>query len=257
MTAPLRHSRATGWFLAGTAAVALMSGVGALALAADGPPPFVTLDLGQMPPTAAAVSAMAAPAPQVADTAPQMPESADPSEAAPEAPATVTAPEAAVVAAMDLPHPEQPVMAEMKVPEKTVRPKPRTMRADDRKAKAQETQEKAKPKRVAEVLGETAAAAPSVDSKPGKSGGMSPAASARAVMKKVRSTRKASGGGKGTAVVGFSIGADGGLERVRLLQSSGSAALDRVALDHIRRAAPFSAPPTDAGRSYSFEFVVK
>ena len=98
MTAPLRHSRATGWVLAGTAAVALMSGVGALAVAADGPPPVLTLDLGQMPPTAAAVSAMAAPAPQVADTAPSLPETADLAEVAPEAPATVPAPEAAVAA---------------------------------------------------------------------------------------------------------------------------------------------------------------
>lgn len=260
MTAPLRHSRATGWVLAGTAAVALISGVGALALAADGPRPVLTLDLGQMPPSAAAVSAIAAPAPQVADTAPVLPEDADQSDAAPEDPATVPAPEGSAVAAVTLPEPDVPVVAEMQVPEKTVKPKPRPKRAETpsvTKDGEKQTREKAKPKRVAEVSGETATAAPTVSSKAKKTGGMSPAAYAKAVMKKVRSTRKASGGGKGTAVVGFSIGADGGLAGVKLLQSSGNAALDRVAQDHIRRAAPFPAPPPGAGRSYSFEFVGK
>lgn len=86
---------------------------------------------------------------------------------------------------------------------------------------------------------------------------MSPAAYAKAVMKKVRSTKKKSGAGNGTVVVGFTIGKDGSLAGVKLLQSSGNAALDKIALDHIRRSAPFPAPPPDAGRSYSFEFVGK
>jgi periplasmic protein TonB len=45
---------------------------------------------------------------------------------------------------------------------------------------------------------------------------------------------------------------------VQVLQTSGNAALDRIAMDHIRRSAPFPAPPpTATGRGYSFEFVGK
>jgi protein TonB len=33
--------------------------------------------------------------------------------------------------------------------------------------------------------------------------------------------------------------------------------LDKIALDHIRRAAPFPAPPEGADRTYSTEFVGK
>ena len=260
MTAPLRNARATGWFLAWGAAVALVFGVGALALAADGPRPVVTLDLGQMPRTAAAMTAVAAPAPQVADTAPPLPEDPALPEAAPEGPATVPAPEGSEASAVALAEPDVPVVAEMQVPEKTVKPRPKPKRADTpsvTKDEEKPVREKARPKAVAEVSGETAVAPRTAESKAKTPGGMSPAAYAKAVMKKVRATRKASGAGKGTAVVGFSIGADGGLAGVRLLQSSGNAALDRVAQDHIRRAAPFPAPPPGAGRSYSFEFVGK
>ena len=53
------------------------------------------------------------------------------------------------------------------------------------------------------------------------------------------------------------IALDGGLAAVTVLQSSGNAAFDQIALDHIRRSAPFRAPPTDARPGYSFEFVGK
>lgn len=57
---------------------------------------------------------------------------------------------------------------------------------------------------------------------------------------------------------GFSIAPDGGLAGVQILQSSGNAALDRIAVDHIRRSAPFPAPPpTATARNYSFEVVGK
>jgi protein TonB len=74
-------------------------------------------------------------------------------------------------------------------------------------------------------------------------------------MRKVRATRRASGAGRGTVVVGFTIARDGSLAGVQVLRSSGNAALDRIAADHIRRSAPFPPPPEGAGRSYSFEFV--
>ena len=80
---------------------------------------------------------------------------------------------------------------------------------------------------------------------------------AKAVMKKVRATKKQAGAGKGVVVIGFVVAGDGGLADVKILQGSGNAALDRIALDHIRRAAPFPPPPEAAGRSFAFEFVGK
>jgi protein TonB len=76
-------------------------------------------------------------------------------------------------------------------------------------------------------------------------------------MRKVRATTKKSGAGTGTVVVGFSIGRDGGFDALKVLQGSGNAALDRIATDHTRRAAPFPPPPDGARSSFSFEFVGK
>jgi TonB family protein len=76
------------------------------------------------------------------------------------------------------------------------------------------------------------------------------------VLKKVRSTKKKAGAGKGMVVVGFSIAPDGGLAGVQVLQSSGDASLGLITVDHIHRSAPFPAPPPEAaGRGFSFEFV--
>jgi periplasmic protein TonB len=59
----------------------------------------------------------------------------------------------------------------------------------------------------------------------------------------------------GVVVVGFTVAKTGGLAGVTVLRSSGNAVLDQIALDHIRRAAPFAIPPAGVGRSFSFEFV--
>ena len=77
------------------------------------------------------------------------------------------------------------------------------------------------------------------------------------MLKKVHAVRKKGGAGKGIVVVGFTVAADGGLAGVQILKPSGNAALDQTALGHIRRAAPFPAPPEGVGRSFSFEFVGK
>ncbi len=76
-------------------------------------------------------------------------------------------------------------------------------------------------------------------------------------MKKVRGTKKKKGVGRGSVTVGFTVAKDGGLASVKVLQTSGNADLDQVALDHIRRSAPFPPPPEGAGRSFSFEFIGK
>lgn len=54
-------------------------------------------------------------------------------------------------------------------------------------------------------------------------------------------------GEQGRAVVRFSIRRDGALGEARLAASSGSPALDQAALETVRRAAPFPAPPAGTG----------
>ncbi len=62
---------------------------------------------------------------------------------------------------------------------------------------------------------------------------------------------------RGAAVVAFSIAGSGGLSGVSLARSSGSAALDRAALQVVQRAAPVPAPPAGAPRSYSSQIKAR
>lgn len=86
-------------------------------------------------------------------------------------------------------------------------------------------------------------------------GGKAAAAYGSKVLRKISRTRKAKAPTKGRAIVGFAIAANGGLHSVRIVTSSGHSGLDKVALDHIRRAAPFPAPPPGAQREFAFEFL--
>jgi periplasmic protein TonB len=76
-----------------------------------------------------------------------------------------------------------------------------------------------------------------------------------AVMRKINRTRKPRVGVQGTAIVGFEIAANGTLAGVQILQSSGESTIDQAALDHLRRAAPFPAPPAGAQRKFQVEYV--
>jgi protein TonB len=74
------------------------------------------------------------------------------------------------------------------------------------------------------------------------------------VMRKISRTKKPKVGAQGTAVVGFEIAASGDLAGVRLLRSSGEPAIDAAAMDHLRRAAPFPAPPAGAQRRFQITY---
>ena len=60
---------------------------------------------------------------------------------------------------------------------------------------------------------------------------------------------------RGVAVVTFAIAPNGALARVSVVQSSGSATLDKIAVDAVRRAAPF--PPPPVGAKVSFRLSIK
>ncbi len=75
------------------------------------------------------------------------------------------------------------------------------------------------------------------------------------VMRRLSRAGKLGLNARGTAVVAFSIAADGGLSSVSLVSSSGSDALDRAAMAVVSRAAPFPAPP--AGAQSSFRIAIE
>ncbi len=71
------------------------------------------------------------------------------------------------------------------------------------------------------------------------------------VMQRISRVPRPQTSARGVAVVRFSIAANGGLSSVGIAGSSGSAALDQAALAVVRKAQPFPAPPSGAGRSFS------
>jgi protein TonB len=265
MIAP-RGRRLAGWALAGAGAVALLAGAAALALAADRPPPVLILDLGQLPPAAPSIAAVAEAAPTVV-SAPPLPEAPDDVIEKTALPAPIAPPEAAAATALSLPAPDVAVSTDIALPPPPdapepvpTRPRPRPDRLVDRAleeaepVKKQPIRDKAPTTAKANAAAAGAeAASPATKARAG--GTMSPAAYAKAVLKKVHATRKKPGAGRGTAVIGFTLAPDGALVSARVLQGSGSESLDQIALDHIRRSAPFPPAPDGAGRSFSFEFV--
>lgn len=278
MTPRAALSRSLGWMASAASAAALLSGMAfALAAQRDAAPTALMLDLSQRPPAAPAVAAVSDAAPQAVDEAPDQPAPAAPlAEATPDAPLPDTAPELpAEWPSMTLPEPEVPAQADLavpppppeEVPEATAKaepkPKPKPLPNAEKTAKPEPEQTAARPKKKADEASSKAAAAaagaaaPKTAEKATGAPKVSAASYAKSVMKKVRSTKKKKGAGRGSVTVGFTVAKDGGLASVKVLNSSGNADLDRIALDHIRRAAPFPPPPEGVGRNFSFEFVGK
>ncbi|PKP84547.1 MAG: hypothetical protein CVT80_07495 [Alphaproteobacteria bacterium HGW-Alphaproteobacteria-2] len=73
-----------------------------------------------------------------------------------------------------------------------------------------------------------------------------------------RARRAAPPGMRGRAVVALTLAADGALAGVRIVQSSGAAAVDGAALDAVSRAAPFPAAPGALGTGpFAFNLPVR
>ena len=77
------------------------------------------------------------------------------------------------------------------------------------------------------------------------------------VLRKLSRTRRPSLGASGAARVSFALTPAGGLGQLSISKSSGVADLDRAALQLVRRAAPFPAPPPGAQTQFSYTFAVK
>jgi protein TonB len=274
-------NRPLGWLLAGASSAALLSGAAALALVAEQRPEPVpmALDLSMVPASAPNVAAMADLAPQVVDEVSDQADQPAPPETEPPPDLFAdTAPDLPQQSALSLPRHDTPVVADLTLPpppeepmpevekpvEQVVKPKPKPEKKPVERAKepakiaekpkaVEKPREKASEKKAA-AAGATAATA---GSKAKGGAKVSPAAYAKSVIKKVRGTKKKRASARGTVLVAFSVGRDGGLAGVKVAQSSGNAELDQIALDHIRRSAPFPVPPEGVGRNFSFEFTGK
>lgn len=261
MTRPEPKVRIAGWLLAGAAALGLVGGATAFALAAERRPSVLVLDLGTRPPAALAIAAISEAAPDVAAAHPSLPQPLDQADALPVLPDATPRPIDPAAARIALPEIEPRVTADLSLPpletdlnarpEPTLRPKARPAPKPEAKAKREEPRAD-EPERAEQPA--SSASAPGAAAK-AEGGGVSPAAYAKAVLKKVRATKRKPVSGRGTVVVGFTIAPNGGVASVQVLQSSGDAGLDAIAVDHIRRSAPFPAPPPSAKPGYSFEFV--
>lgn len=248
-----RRQRLRGWLASGLAVALTLSGATLLAVrAAPAPEPFV---LALAPAPMPALMAMPLPVaePVIQPETVESPDVPTPNDAPDLAPPDlapsdltpdVTPPEPfAPDLAAPMPEAAPEVLAKAPPPPK---PKPQKV------AKAEPKPEKkaaktSKPQAASQASAPAAAATSNV----------SPKAWAASVAKQIRKTKKQKAGGSGTVQVGFTVGADGSLQGVRVLQSSGDAAVDALGLDHIRRAAPFAPPPEGAARQMAFAFEVR
>ncbi|MEM7291089.1 MAG: energy transducer TonB, partial [Pseudomonadota bacterium] len=61
----------------------------------------------------------------------------------------------------------------------------------------------------------------------------------------------------GTARVGFTVTANGGVSGVSIIRSSGNRKVDSVAMSQVKRAAPFPKPPSGAQRRFVVPIMVR
>lgn len=262
------------WTLSATTTALILSAASALALTSapvvDQP---IFLTLPPAPAAAESVAAMADPAPIASAEAPSQaaaptddasPDLAEPQPAPPAKPTPAQiadakpAPDALPAAAEPPPTPKPADMGRPKAEKTEAKPeKPKKVEKKPSKTKKAEKPAPTKTTKASSAAPNAGGAVAATKAAKATARGQSPAAYQKAVMKKIRGTKKRASPGKGSAVVGFAISPSGGLSLVKIVKSSGAPALDAAAVEHIQRAAPFPAPPAGAATRFSFEFVGK
>ncbi len=163
-------------------------------------------------------------------------------EPLPELPKMEAPPEVAANAPVPLPRPtppERPRVVE-KAQERKAAPKPRRERPrEEAKPRAQKPRAAPPPSRAAQTSNapSTQGAAPRSDVSPARWQGQ-----IQARLNRFKRTPR--GGGQGLVTVSFTITGSGAASGIRLARSSGNPVLDQAALDLVRRASPFPAPPS-------------
>jgi protein TonB len=257
-----------GWTASAACVGLALSGLAALATAIA--PPGESLGTAPQPmpllmtAPAPALAALSEPAPLVAASAPLPDPTPPPVDETALAPAPVDPVAQPVTAPLEAPRSEAAPTADLALPDPAPpRPDTRPKRRPEPKPPEAKPPEPARPQVVQRAPApQPAPSAPAASPAPQAQAAASAGTGQRAVanygasvMKQIRNTRRQAAPGRGTVVVGFRIAGDGGLASVSVVTSSGNPDLDSVALDHIRRAAPFPAPPEGANRSFAFEFV--
>ncbi|TVS06128.1 MAG: TonB family protein [Rhodobacteraceae bacterium] len=128
----------------------------------------------------------------------------------------------------------------------------RTARARQPQGTARQTTERGNPQATTQGRSAGTAPARSQTSAPGSAAASNYPGE---VLRRIHRVPTPRSPGRGSVLVSFSVSNNGGLNAVSVARSSGNASLDRAAVNHIRRAAPFPPPPAGAKRNFSFEFV--
>ncbi|WP_121063720.1 TonB family protein [Chachezhania antarctica] len=100
---------------------------------------------------------------------------------------------------------------------------------------------------------DTGAQGATAQAKAGSTGNAAAANYPGQVMRKIMRAKRGRLNARGAARVSFRIASNGALQSVSLSRSSGSSQLDQVAVQQIRRAAPFPPPPAGAQRTFSVQ----
>ncbi len=284
LATPSRRRLALAWAGSTALAALLVSGLAALAMALEAAGASMGDDdsavLVMLPPIPA-VDAMAEPRPDATIDPPSAQSNPPEAEETPETPRMTeapTVPEAAAPPKADLaekvpevdPPPPAPVAIPAAAPEPD--PVPRPKARPERVAKTEKPAEKPdNPKKKAakaelvktpgkaksEASAGAAAAKPKAGAKSAGTGKAAAKSYAAEVKKKINRTRRKPVSGRGSATVAFTISDSGGIGAISIAKSSGNAAVDRAALDHVRRTAPFPPPPEGAGRTFSYTHTSK
>ncbi|QSY93586.1 TonB family protein [Rhizobium bangladeshense] len=157
------------------------------------------------------------------------------------------------------------IQPEPEVPQEIVTPKPKPKVALQEKPK--QVERRRPPKKSSGSQGEAqqdsvrgvAEGNPSAQSERNSSGASSNDGIGRAafanydgkVRSRIRRAIRTPRGVEGTVVVSFSVNGSGGLTSVRVVNGSGVPEIDQIAIDAIRRAAPFGPTPGGNGRSFT------
>lgn len=263
--------RALGWLASTSIAALLVSALGAWAMTWDEAGTSMGLEetavLVMLPPVPS-IEAVSEPSPDVETQAPSQEIDSPDAEDTPDTPELTEAPDTPdetpeieeivedLAPEVDQEPPPKPVV-EIPKPKEKKKEKPKEKVVKKAEKPKDKPAEKPK-KKASEEKAETKASNQKSSGGASAGGGKTSAKNYGAsVMKKVNRTRKKPAGERGTAVVSFTISDNGGLAGVRIAKSSGSAGLDQVAMDHIRRSAPFEPPPPGVARTYQFNFVGK
>lgn len=271
-------SRAMGWLASTSIAALLVSALGALAMTWESAGTSAGAEdsavLVMLPPSAA-IEAITEPAPDVMEQVAAEEMKSPDIEDTPDTPELTEAPDvpdetpeieevvADITPEVDQEPPPKPVV---EVPKPKQKPKQQdkpkeVKKAEKPKEPAKEKPAKEKPKKKASESQAEAKAAKQTASAASSTGSGSAAVKnyGAAVMKKIQRTKKKSPprGQRGKAVVTLTVADSGGLAGAGIARSSGSAEIDAIAVDHVRRAAPFAPPPAGAKRTMNVTIEVK